>query len=45
MLTLKSILAKLAEQLDSGNLEVETNNKKVGASYSYNLPNILETLH
>lgn len=29
MLTIKSILAKLAEQLDSGDLEVETDNKKV----------------
>ncbi|CAG9538948.1 unnamed protein product [Cercopithifilaria johnstoni] len=38
MLTLKSILAKLAEQLDSGNLEVETSNKKP-------FPPLLERAH
>uniref|UniRef100_A0A158Q7V8 Dynactin subunit 1 n=1 Tax=Elaeophora elaphi TaxID=1147741 RepID=A0A158Q7V8_9BILA len=38
MLTLKSILANLAEQLDSGNMEVETNNKKP-------FPPLLERAH
>ncbi|KAK6109864.1 Dynein associated family protein [Brugia pahangi] len=38
MLTLKSILAKLAEQLDSGSLEVETDNKKP-------FPPLLERAH
>ncbi|VDK84376.1 unnamed protein product [Litomosoides sigmodontis] len=38
MLTLKSILAKLAEQLDSGNLEMEASNKKP-------FPPLLERAH
>uniref|UniRef100_A0A1I7VG71 Dynactin subunit 1 n=1 Tax=Loa loa TaxID=7209 RepID=A0A1I7VG71_LOALO len=38
MLTLKSILAKLAEQLDSGDLEIETDNKKP-------FPPLLERAH
>lgn len=41
MLTLKSILAKLVEQLDSGNLEVETCNKKVSNIVGYILLNLL----
>ncbi|VDO30867.1 unnamed protein product [Onchocerca flexuosa] len=43
MLTLKSLLANLAEQLDSGNLELETDSKK--KAYLQPFPPLLERAH